>query len=150
MILKGNKTAIQNIKTLAIVLGPEETRSELLKNITELIEEKEVILELLKPEIFTELLHFAGGTKHIKALFEPLESLCTRDDQDTRNKALETIKALIEVAQPRIVQEDSMEICTNLMNGEWYTSKIAGISIAIYLLSTNIRDDNKQRLSDTI
>jgi len=85
--LERKKKAIRNIRTLAIVLGPEETRSALLKDITDLIEEKEVLMELLNLDTFVDLLHFVGGTKHFKSILAPLESLLTREDQDTREKA---------------------------------------------------------------
>jgi len=90
--LDRKKNSIRNIITMVIVIGPEATRNELLKDIIDLIDEKEVLMEFLNPKIFKDLLHFIGGTKHSSCLFELLENLSTREDEEIRTKALEIIK----------------------------------------------------------
>jgi HEAT repeat protein len=79
-----------------------------------------------------------------------LESLSTREDPATRERALEIMKDLIEEAKPRVVQEEVMSMTLNLLNGEWFTSKMSGLTIAIFLISKDIRADNKQKLIDEI
>ena len=55
--IERKKEAIRNLSTIAIALGPESTRNYLLKNITDLIEEHEVLMEFLNEELFFELQH---------------------------------------------------------------------------------------------
>jgi len=148
--LERKKKAIRNIRTLAIVLGPEETRSALLKDITDLIEEKEVLMELLNLDTFVDLLHFVGGTKHFKSILAPLESLLTREDQDTREKAWEIVKGLVNNQRVKEVQDDMMEIITKLINGEWWKSKTSGITLAIHMLTLNIKEDIKDKIKKFI
>ena len=132
------------------MLGPEKTRNELLKNITELIEEKDVLMELLTSEIFNNLLHFVGGPKHIDSLLDPLESLSTREEPTIREKALEIMKNLILTADVKRVEENIMKIALNLLHGEWFTSKTSGLKIAIFLYPLEILDSNKSLIEDEI
>ena len=148
--LERKKTAIKNIKTLAVVLGPEETRNHLLKEIADLLDEKEVLMEFLKPEVVNDLLHFVGGTKHIKSLLDPLQSLSSRDDEDKRKAALHAIKGLVLEAKPKVVQEDVIEMALDLLNGEWFTSKISGLKISLFMLNQEIRQENKEKLVEEI
>jgi hypothetical protein len=148
--IERKKEAIKNIRTLAIVLGPEETRNSLLKDLTELIEDKEVLMELLKIELFQDLLHFVGGTKHVDSLFDLLYTLLTWEDEETREKAWTVVKGLADREHLKAMQEDAMELTLKLLNGEWWKSKASGIDIAMYLLKSNIREDNLNKLKEQI
>lgn len=127
--IKRKKEAIKNLSTIAIVLGPEKTRNELLKNIIGLIEEQEVLMEFLNEQLFYDLLHFIGGTNHINivALIEPLESLSTREDAIIRDRALAVLQALLLHAGLHGIEDDAMAVTLNLMHGEWFTSKMSGV-----------------------
>ncbi|CAI2362605.1 unnamed protein product [Moneuplotes crassus] len=144
--IERKKESIRNIATLAIVLGPDNTRNELLSNITELIEEKEVLMEFLKKSIFKDLLHFIGGAKHVKCIFDILQNLSTREDEETRAAALEIFKFIIEEAKPKTVQDDILEISIDLLQGEWYTSKMSGLEIALFMIGKDIRENTKRKL----
>lgn len=149
--IERKKRAIKNLTTLAIVLGPERTRDELLKYITELIrQDEEVLLEFLKPELFIEMLHFIGGTKHIKWLFDVLESQATSENIKIRPAAINTIKELVTASKPSVVQEPTFELTMGLLKGEWFTSKTSGLELAIYMISQEIRSSNKQSLINQI
>jgi len=43
-----------------------------------------------------------------------------------------------------------MDISLNLLKGEWFTSKMSGLEIGIFMLDKDIRKENKQKLINQI
>ena len=82
--------SIHNLNSIAIALGPERTRTELLPYITELLDDDaEVLAELAT--VLGAMLDYIGGYHFCEHIFGPLEKLCLIEESLVRDKAAESI-----------------------------------------------------------
>jgi serine/threonine-protein phosphatase 2A regulatory subunit A len=82
--------SIQNLNSIAIALGPERTRTELLPYITELLDDDaEVLAELAT--VLGAMLDYIGGYHFCEHIFGPLEKLCLIEESLVRDRAAESI-----------------------------------------------------------
>ena len=77
--------SVKNLGTVAIALGQERTRQELLPYILELMDDdEEVLLQLA--EILPSQLELAGGPQYAEHVLRPLEKLCSSEETTVRDK----------------------------------------------------------------
>ena len=72
--------------TVAIALGKERTRNELLPYILDLMDDDEEILVQLATALDGTFLEYIGGPLFAPHLFKPLERLCEVEETVVRNK----------------------------------------------------------------
>ena len=77
--------SVRNLSTVAIALGCERTRQELLPYILELMDDEEEVL-LTLAEILPQQLEFAGGPQYAEHVVRPLEKLCASEETTVRDK----------------------------------------------------------------
>lgn len=77
--------SVKNLGTVAIALGPERTRQELLPYILELMDDEEEVL-LALAETLPSQLEFAGGPMYAEHVLRPLEKLCASEETTVRDK----------------------------------------------------------------
>ena len=83
--------SIQKLSTIALALGVERTRSELIPFLTDTIyDEDEVLLALA--EQLGSFIPLVGGPEHAHCLLPPLESLATVEETVVRDKAVDSLK----------------------------------------------------------
>jgi serine/threonine-protein phosphatase 2A regulatory subunit A len=78
-------TAVKNLSTISVALGPERTRNELLPYILELLDDDEEVLIVLA-ESLGSLLTCCGGPAHAEHLLRVLEKLCGIEESSVREK----------------------------------------------------------------
>ena len=77
--------AVQNLGTIAVALGPDRTRQELLPYILELMDDEEEVLLALAETLPTQLDN-AGGPQFAEYVLRPLEKLCSSEETTVREK----------------------------------------------------------------
>ena len=77
--------AVNNLGTIAIALGPERSRNELLPYIIELLEDDEEVLLALS-ETMGNLLDLVGGAAYAEHLLRVLERLAGIEELPVREK----------------------------------------------------------------
>ena len=77
--------SISSLESIAIALGPDRTRLELLPYIMELMDDDEEVL-LTLAETLPTLLNVSGGPQHAEHLLKPLEKLCESEETTVREK----------------------------------------------------------------
>ena len=77
--------SIKKLSTIALALGVERTRSELIPFLTDTIYDEDEVLLALAEQLgtFTPLV---GGKEHVHCLLPPLESLATVEETIVRDK----------------------------------------------------------------
>ena len=77
--------SIKKLSTIALALGVERTRSELIPFLTDTIYDEDEVLLALAEQLgtFTPLV---GGTQFVNCLLPPLESLATVEETIVRDK----------------------------------------------------------------
>lgn len=68
-------TAVKNLNTIAVALGPDRTRQELLPYILELMDDDEEVL-LVLAETMETMIEYVGGPMYADEVMKPLEKLC--------------------------------------------------------------------------
>jgi serine/threonine-protein phosphatase 2A regulatory subunit A len=66
--------SIRNLKSIAIALGADRTRKELIPYLSELMDDEEEVLLALAEEL-GNFMDCTGGRMHAHILFDPLEKL---------------------------------------------------------------------------
>lgn len=120
--------AVKNLHTVAIVLGHENTRNELLPYITDLVDDEEKVLCALA-ESLGGLLDYIGGYSYAIHLLKPLESLCAVDEKKVRDCAISSIITILKNPEIYQIEDEIMDILNKLANGDWFTSKTSAISV---------------------
>ena len=85
--------SIKKLSTIALALGVERTRSELIPFLTDTIYDEDEVLLALAEQLgsFTPLV---GGPEHVNCLLPPLESLATVEETIVRDKAVESLRTV--------------------------------------------------------
>ena len=76
---------MKNLGTVAIALGGERTRQELLPYILELMDDEEAVL-LVLAEVLPSMLELSGGPQYAEHVLRPLEKLCASEETTVRDK----------------------------------------------------------------
>ena len=78
-------SAVKNLSTIAVALGQQRTRQELLPYILELMDDEEEVL-LALADTLSNMLDYAGGPMYADDVLKPLEKLCQSEESTVREK----------------------------------------------------------------
>jgi len=125
--------AMKKVVTVALTLGPEKTRSELLPMLKSLNEEEEEVLYQLADALgkFGQLV---GGGDQAHLLLPLLERLASEEETIVREKAVESLVAVASSLSKKIVQDNVMALWRRLLQGDWFCERIsaAGLIHVVY------------------
>jgi len=109
---------------VAVALGQERTRSELIPFLNDSVDDDdEVLLEMANH--LGEFASLVGGEEHTFHLLAPLESLATMEDPPVRNKAVESLCSLGSNMPSQHHQDHFAPMLRRLATNDWFTSRIA-------------------------
>lgn len=78
--------AIHRISTIALALGPERARDELLPFLQESVDDEDEVLLALAEELGRDFEEYIGGKEYAHLLLGPLENLCAVEETVVRDK----------------------------------------------------------------
>jgi serine/threonine-protein phosphatase 2A regulatory subunit A len=87
--------SIQRLSTIALALGEERTRNELVPFLTENCDDEDEVL-LAMAEQLGDFVPFVGGPQHAAALLPPLQALATVEETVVRDRAAEALCKVCE------------------------------------------------------
>lgn len=87
--------SIQRLSTIALALGEERTRNELVPFLTENCDDEDEVL-LAMAEQLGDFVPFVGGAAHAAALLPPLQALATVEETVVRDRAAEALCKVCE------------------------------------------------------
>lgn len=140
------------MSTIALALGVERTRSELIPFLTDTIYDEDEVLLALAEQLgtFTPLV---GGAEHVHCLLPPLESLATVEETIVRDKAVESLRIIAEEHSPADLEAHFVPLVKRLATGDWFTSRTSGcglFAVAYARVSSNVKGtymENRDRYS---
>ncbi|KAF1738573.1 Protein phosphatase PP2A regulatory subunit A [Beauveria bassiana] len=120
--------AIHRLSTIALALGPERTREELIPFLDESVEDEDEVLVALSEELgsFTE---YVGGPQWAHVILSPLENLAAIEEPVVRDKAVESLNKICEGLNPQQVEEYFIPLTIRLAKADWFTSKVSGCGL---------------------
>ncbi|KAJ3057269.1 protein phosphatase 2, regulatory subunit A [Rhizophlyctis rosea] len=135
--------AIKKLNTIALALGPERTRDELIPFLDESIDDEDEVLLALAEEL-GNFVDYVGGPSHAHILLAPLETLAAVEETVVRDKAVDSIANIAKSLGPQQVEEHYIPMVKRLSIGDWFTSRTSacGIYAPVYAsASTATQDD---------
>ncbi|KAF8922546.1 armadillo-type protein [Mucidula mucida] len=135
--------AIHSIPTIALALGPDRARQELVPFLQDSVDDEDEVLLALAEELgsFEE---YIGGKEYAHVLLGPLENLSAVEETLVRDKAAESITKIAVVLSPPQLEEFYIPLLKRLSSGEWFTSRTSSAALypAVYAnVSPAIQDD---------
>ncbi|GAB7358108.1 hypothetical protein MBLNU230_g0268t1 [Neophaeotheca triangularis] len=120
--------AIRRLSTIALALGPDRTREELIPFLDESIEDEDEVLTALSDELggFVE---YVGGPDYGHVLLSPLENLATIEEPLVRDKACESLNKICEQLSQQQVEQHFIPLTIRLSKADWFTSKISATAL---------------------
>nr|CAD7259517.1 unnamed protein product [Timema shepardi] len=130
--------SIKKLSTIALALGVERTRSELIPFLTETIYDEDEVLLALAEQLgtFTTLV---GGPDHVHCLLDyilclygpqpPLESLATVEETVVRDKAVDSLRAISSQHSPADLEGHFVPLVQRLAAGDWFTSRTSACGL---------------------
>ncbi|XP_067009843.1 serine/threonine-protein phosphatase 2A 65 kDa regulatory subunit A alpha isoform isoform X3 [Anabrus simplex] len=120
--------SIKKLSTIALALGVERTRTELIPFLTETIyDEDEVLLALA--EQFGSFTPLVGGPEHVHCLLPPLEQLATVEETVVRDKAVESLRTISAQHSPADLEAHFVPLVQRLASGDWFTSRTSSCGL---------------------
>ncbi|KAH6668016.1 protein phosphatase PP2A regulatory subunit A [Halenospora varia] len=120
--------AIHRLSTIALALGAERTRDELIPFLDESVEDEDEVLTALSEELggFVE---YVGGPEWGHVLLSPLGNLAAIEEPLVREKAVESLNKICEELSSKQVEEYFIPLTIRLSKADWFTSKISATGL---------------------
>lgn len=120
--------SIKKLSTIALALGVERTRSELIPFLTETIYDEDEVLLALAEQLGT-FITLVGGPEYAYCLLPPLESLATVEETVVRDKAVESLRAVAQQHSPADLENHFVPLVQRLSAGDWFTSRTSACGL---------------------
>ncbi|OJT15844.1 Protein phosphatase PP2A regulatory subunit A [Trametes pubescens] len=118
--------AIHRISTIALALGPERARDELIPFLQDSVDDEDEVLLALAEELGRNFEEYIGGPEFAHVLLGPLENLSAVEE----TLAAESITKISSVLNQAQVEQFYIPLVQRLSHGEWFTSRTS--SCALY------------------
>jgi serine/threonine-protein phosphatase 2A regulatory subunit A len=122
--------AIHSIPTIALALGPDRAREELIPFLQDSVDDEDEVLLALAEELGRNFEEYIGGPEYAHTLLGPLENLSAVEETLVRDKAAESIAKVSAVLSQKQIEEYYIPVLRRLSSGEWFTSRAS--SAALY------------------
>lgn len=121
-------TAMKRLRMVAAAMGPERARSELLPFLDEHMEEEDEVLLAMADEL-GRCVDFIGGPRFAPLLLQPLGTLCNTEETVVREKAVESLCAIIKMLDAATVLEHLPPLIQKLATGDWFTARVSACGL---------------------
>lgn len=136
--------SMKKLNTIAKVLGPERTATELIPYLNEFVDDEDDILVVLSEQL-GKLLGCVGGTDNAHILLVPLETLSGIEEAVVRDKAVESIIRIIAVLSKSQLATYIMPLVKRLATGKWFTSRVSSSSL-FEIVYSNVSPGDQREL----
>ncbi|KAI9276001.1 armadillo-type protein [Sporodiniella umbellata] len=139
--------AIRNLSTIALALGPQKTREELVPFLSEGIDDEDEVLLAVAEELgnFGELV---GGSEHAHLVLAPLETLTTVEEVLVRDKAVESMNTIVKLLNNGQISNYFLPLLKRLTTAEWFTGRISACGLyATGYSKCTVEQQNELKLS---
>jgi len=120
--------SIRRLSTIAVALGVERTRDELIPFLNESIDDEDEVLLALAEEL-GNFVEYVGGSAHASALLTPLETLATVEETVVRDKAVDSLNKVAQQLSSEHLLEYFVPLIRRLAGGDWFTSRISACGL---------------------
>lgn len=133
--------AMKRLDTIAIALGPERTRKELIPFLEDVIPEDEDEVIAIAAEELGKFVPLVGGNQFSTILIPVLEKISACEEPIVREKSVESLNKISESLNDEEVEKHFIPLIQRLAKERWFSLHIAATglfkSILIRVNSTN-------------
>eukprot|EP00566_Odontella_aurita_P008355 CAMPEP_0113564216 /NCGR_PEP_ID=MMETSP0015_2-20120614/21495_1 /TAXON_ID=2838 /ORGANISM="Odontella" /LENGTH=667 /DNA_ID=CAMNT_0000466271 /DNA_START=185 /DNA_END=2188 /DNA_ORIENTATION=- /assembly_acc=CAM_ASM_000160 len=126
--VSGRVEAANKLDGVAVALGPERTREELLPFLTEGIDDDDEVLAAIASSL-GRLLPHVGGPSHAYSLLPPLELLLTVEESSVRDCASESARIVSDALSDEDFRTRYAVMVSRLAGKEWFTARISACGL---------------------
>ncbi|CCK72677.1 protein phosphatase 2A structural subunit TPD3 KNAG_0L00540 [Huiozyma naganishii CBS 8797] len=121
--------AMKKLDTIALALGTERTRDELIPFLTEVAQDDEDEVFAVLAEELGKFVSFVGGDKYATVLLPALEILASTEETLVRDKAVESLNSVsLELSQQQIF-DDFTPLIEHLATADWFSSRVSACGL---------------------
>lgn len=111
--------SIRKLSTIALALGVERTRSELIPFLADTLYDDDEVLVALA-EQFGQFTKLVGGPEYAHVLLSPLEGLALVEETFVREKAIESLRLVANEHSAQDLEQHFVPLVKRLANGKFY------------------------------
>ena len=130
--------SVKTLNTVAIALGPKQTREELLPYLLELLDDDNEVLIALA-EALRYIIQSIGGQKYTFVLFDLIEHLLQIDEVSVRKTTLESFESILSANKSTHLMKAVLDLNKRMVASNKVPAKIA----AAYLIPCSIQGLNE-------
>ncbi|KNZ57824.1 uncharacterized protein VP01_2063g7 [Puccinia sorghi] len=116
-------TSIHRLTTIALALGPQRTRDELIPFITKGMDNEDEVLLALAGELNAAFVEFLGSPEFAHLLLVPLKNLGTVEEMLICDKAAKSLTQIAALLSAQQLEEYYVPAMKRLSVAEWFTSR---------------------------
>ncbi|EDO15808.1 hypothetical protein Kpol_1040p21 [Vanderwaltozyma polyspora DSM 70294] len=136
--------AMQKLDTIAIALGPERTRSELIPFLTEVAQDDEDEVFSVLTEQLGKFTPYVGGSEHATLLLPILEILASTEETLVRDKAVDSLNNVAQELSQDQLFEKFIPLVENLATADWFSSKVSACGLFKSVVA-RVKDDTLRK-----
>lgn len=140
--------AMRRLSTIALALGEERTRNELVPFLEEVTQEDEDEVLTVLAEELGKFGGYIGGQEYLQILIPGLEALSTLEEPVVRDKAVESINQICDAMTVSQVEENIIPLIKRLSTTEWFSSRVSATGLYAHAIS-KVAVSGKQQNKNT-
>ncbi|KAH3902893.1 protein phosphatase 2A structural subunit TPD3 SCDLUD_000488 [Saccharomycodes ludwigii] len=137
--------AMKKVDTIAIALGPERTRDELIPFLTEVAQDDEDEVFAVLAEKLGSFVPYVGGPKYATVLLPPLEILSATEETIVRDKAVDSLNSIAQELSEEQIFHDFVPLIEHLATTEWFSSKVSACGLFKSVI-VRVKDDKFRKV----
>ncbi|SCU82019.1 LAFA_0C08592g1_1 [Lachancea sp. 'fantastica'] len=137
----GNRVeAMKKLDTIAVALGPQRARDELIPFLSEVAQDDEDEVFTVLAEQLGKFVPFIGGAKFATLLLPALEILASTEETLVRDKAVESLNNVAQELSEDQLFHDFIPLIEHLATADWFSSKVSSCGLFRAVL-VRVKDD---------
>lgn len=120
---------MHRLSTIALALGQERTRTELVPFLEEVTQEDEDEVLTVLAEELGNFIPYIGGPEYAHILLNTLEGLSAMEEPVVRDKAVEALNKLCETQTAEQVEQQFIPLIKRLSSTEWFSSRVSATGL---------------------
>lgn len=132
--------AMKKLDTIALALGPQRTRDELIPFLTEVAQDDEDEVFAVLAEQLGKFVPFVGGSKFATLLLPSLEILASTEETLVRERAVDSLNIIAQELTQDQLFHDFIPLIEHLATAEWFSSKVSACGLFKSVL-VRVQDD---------
>ncbi|AJO93690.1 Tpd3p [Saccharomyces cerevisiae YJM1419] len=136
--------AMKKLDTIALALGPERTRNELIPFLTEVAQDDEDEVFAVLAEQLGKFVPYIGGPQYATILLPVLEILASAEETLVREKAVDSLNNVAQELSQEQLFSDFVPLIEHLATADWFSSKVSACGLFKSVI-VRIKDDSLRK-----